>query len=58
MLQAYFRTLYQRTMHEAYRTATEAIIDSIGKGSMEKIRWMVERFNEAVERNGLAEPIR
>ena len=34
MLQAYFRTLYQRTMHEAYRTATEAIIDSIGKGSM------------------------
>jgi 2-polyprenyl-3-methyl-5-hydroxy-6-metoxy-1,4-benzoquinol methylase len=32
LLNAYFKALYQRTMHEAYRTATEAIVSSLLEG--------------------------
>jgi len=32
LLNAYFKSLYQRTMHEAYRTATEGIVASLHRG--------------------------
>jgi 2-polyprenyl-3-methyl-5-hydroxy-6-metoxy-1,4-benzoquinol methylase len=32
LLNAYFKSLYERTMHEAYRTATEEIVASVRDG--------------------------